>query len=334
MVVTLDDVAAGSGVSRSTASRALSGDARVKAATRSRVQAVAKDLGYSPNQAARNLASGRTGTVALVVPETNLLENPWVALVITGVCRAARRSGRSVTLWMDALSTERAPEVVRHGGADGLVIMASAFSREWISDVNTTRLPTVLVGEHDELPDAITVGSDNDEGGRLVARHLHELGHRKVAVLAGPQERPDARERLSSFLAEMALLDSPVPHYLVAEGDFSVGSGLSGLTSIIDEQPTAIFAANDLMAAGVLRGLRLAGKSAPNDVSVVGFDNLPIGKDLEPPLTTVNQDPLAMGEEAIRLMDRMIDGEPVESAVIPVKLITRRSTMPINVPLD
>lgn len=329
MAVTLDDVAAASGVSRSTASRALSGDPRVRDSTRRNVQAVAQSLGYRANNAARSLAKGRTGMVALVAPETNLLQNPWVALIITGVCRAARRTGRSVNLWMDPLSADRAPDVVRHGGVDGLIVLASEFGSAWIEDVRSSPLPTVLIGGHSALEELTTVASDNDLGARLVARHLHGLGHRRIGVLAGPQLRGDARVRLASFLDEMHVLGAPVPHHLVVEGDFSLGSGLAGLTTILEDEPTAIFAANDYMAVGALRGLRLAGRSVPADVSLVGFDNLPIGQDLEPALTTVNQDPIAMGEIAISLMQDMIDGRDVSSAQIPVELITRRSTRPL-----
>ncbi len=329
MAVTLDDVAAASGVSRSTASRALSGDPRVRDATRTRVKAVAQSLGYQANHAARSLAKGRTGMVALVVPETNLIQNPWVSLIITGVCRAARRTGRSVNLWMDPSSADRAPDVVRHGGVDGLIVMASEFGTQWTEDVRSSPLPTVMIGEHAALSELTTVGSDNDLGARLVARHVHELGHRHVGVLAGPQVRADARVRLASFLDEMDRLGAPVPHHLVVEGDYSLGSGLAGLTTILDERPTAVFAANDLMAAGALRGLRLAGLSVPGDVSLVGFDNLPIGQDLEPALTTVNQDPVTMGEVAVSLMQSMIDGDSAPSTQVPVELITRRSTRAI-----
>ncbi|MEZ0447091.1 LacI family DNA-binding transcriptional regulator [Cellulomonas sp. ICMP 17802] len=302
MVVTLRDVARAAGVSPATASRALSAPDLVAPARREHVQQIARELGYRPNRAARELITGRTGNLCLVVPD---LENPFFAAVAKGVQARARALGFAL-LVADAEEDPRLEaELVGHLGAqvDGVVLCSPRMSEAELDrlrrDVLDRGVPLLLVNRlHDGLPSVVI---DNADGVRQAVRHLHALGHRRIGFAGGPAgswsdaQRRRGVEHASHGLRSVEMVDlghfPPVFAGGVAAGDLVAASGV-----------TAVLAHNDLLALGILSRLRARGIRVPEEVSVVGYDDIPAATLVSPALTTVTVPLGRLGRAAVDLL--------------------------------
>jgi LacI family transcriptional regulator len=334
--VTLDDVARTSGVSRATASRALNGRTRVSPEVRARVTMIARSLGYRPNSAARTLVSGRSDIIGLVLPTGHIVNEPYEAHVLEAVATTATEAGQGMMLWLAAGEpSEAVRQGLRTGVADGLVISSVALGARWVEELLDGPHPCVLIGRHPERDDVPAVEIDNAGGVRRAVEHLAELGRRRIAMIRGPLGRLDADDREVAFRHALAVHDLPVDDRLFDRGVFNAASGAEAMERLLPHRPDAVFAANDLMAVGALRALRRAGVRVPDDVAVVGFDDLPAAAAADPPLTTVRHDIDAVGEAAVRtllhLVDADVNGDREATAsriVVDTPLIVRASTRP------
>ncbi len=324
MAVTIRDVASRAGVSISTVSRALALPDQVAEVTRLRVQETARSMGYRPNRAARGLITGRTGSIGLVVPD---LENPFFGSICKGVQARARSAGYAVFIADTDEDQTLEAEVVRSltKQVDG-VILCSARG----TDAAVARLaeegPLVLVNR--TLPNIPSITFDNGGGLRAVVRHLVALGHRKIAYCAGPMTSWSNRERSVAFRAygvESPELD------LIELGNFPpfFSGGIQAGDLAIASSATAVVAFNDLIAVGLLDRRRQRGLSAPGDMSVTGFDNVPVSTLVWPNLTTVDFPRIQMGRASVdTLLDTVLGSSGDFRAVdeIPVELVVRQST--------
>jgi DNA-binding LacI/PurR family transcriptional regulator len=313
--VTIKDVAAVAGVDVSTVSRVINGRPRISEATRTRVDKVIQQLDYRPNLAARAMVTKRTRTFALLVPN---LADPNVASIAAGAEERARHEGYSMVL---AAYSVHAPKdadpdsFFRAHRVDGLLLMSP---RHYPAD--TPELPVATL---EEAPVA------NADGGRQVGTLLHRLGHRWVAFLGGPQASPHVRERVRGLAATIGAPAS------VEFGDWSSESGFTLANRLLDDHPevTAIFAAGDRLALGVLNALHGRGVRVPEDVSVVGFDDTPMAAHYWPRLTTVTQPFQALGGAAFGILLDRIEGRAARPvAPLPVRLVERASTGPARHP--
>ncbi|MBX6721785.1 MAG: LacI family DNA-binding transcriptional regulator [Dactylosporangium sp.] len=324
--VVMADVAIAAGVSHMTVSRVLNGTARVSPATRARVEEALRALGYRPNAAARALATGRSGQLSVVFFDTTLF-GPASALF--AIEQAARHAGYSVNIvslpHIDQDTMRDAVATLRSQAVDGTIIVAphttaAAAVREVPAD-----LPAVVVAgaQTSGLP---VVAIDQETGARLATEHLLQLGHRTVWHVAGPGNWVDAKARARGWRKTLQRSGIPVPPALV--GDWSARSGYeAGVRLAADPDVTAVFVANDHMALGVLRALALAGRRVPQDVSVVGFDDVPESPYYPPALTTVRQDFEAVGVQAVAALLARINGqEPAPRELLVPELIIREST--------
>jgi LacI family transcriptional regulator len=334
-MVTLEEVARTSGVSRATASRALNGRDRVSPEVRNRVRIVANALGYRPNPAARSLASGRSGALGLVIPTGHLVEDPYGAHLVQAVAETATRHDQAVMLWLARAEPSAAVrDEFRTGLVDGLVISGVGFGSEWIEDLIDGPHPSVLVGRHPTRTDVASVQIDNVAGAHAAVEHLLDGGSRRVAIVLGPPERSDTQDRLAGYRAALSERELAVDPNLVGQGDFTVQSGYDAMRALLPHRPDGVFATNDLMAAGALRALAEAGLRVPDDVPVAGFDDLPIAATTEPALTTVAHDIDVVGEAAVETLLRLLDSDsprpaeprPAEPIVVPAPLLVRQST--------
>lgn len=332
MAVTIRDVARVAGVSISTVSRALAAPDLVAEATRVRVQETALSMGYRPNRAARSLVTGHTGSIGLVVPD---LENPFFGSICKGVQARARAAGYAVFIGDTDEDPMLEAELVRGLGrqVDG-VILCSARGTEAAVEQLATEGRLVLVNRsHSGIP---SVTFDNAGGLRAVMRHLVALGHRTIAYAAGPVSSWSNRSRTSAFLSyearspELELIElGNFPPYFsggTQAGDLAIASGA-----------TAIVAYNDLIAVGLMDRLRQRGLRVPEDVSVAGFDNVPVSTLVSPNLTTVDFPRIQMGRVAVdALLDTVLgrDGGIRPIPDIPVELVVRGSTgvAPVRTP--
>ncbi|HUZ21234.1 MAG TPA: LacI family DNA-binding transcriptional regulator [Acidimicrobiales bacterium] len=323
----MTDVAKLAGVSHQTVSRVLNGHPSVRPTTRVRVLAAIDQLGYRPNLAARALVTGRSRTLGLVTLDTTLF-GPVATLY--GIERAARETGYFVSVVslrsIDRLPVQEAIARLAEQSVEGVIVIAPLTSAKAALADLPTDLPVVVV-EGDPETDLGVVTVDQRGGARAATEHLLSLGHRTVFHVAGPTEWLEARERVAGWRLALEDAGAEVPSPLA--GDWTARSGFdAGATLARIPEATAVFAANDHMALGLLRALRERGRRVPEDVSVVGFDDIAESEFFTPPLTTVRQDFDEVGRRCLGfLLERLDSGSrSVERVVIPPELVVRQST--------
>jgi len=324
------DVARLAGVSQKTVSRVFNGERYVTADVRQRVLAAAEELGYRLNSAARTLASGRTRSIGVVALGTALY---GPASLLIGIERAARDAGYALrvvnTLEGDPGGVAGAVESLLEQGVDGIVVSEPIDEGSVSLSVD---VPVLVLGAPASFggPLAVSAGVGAEALARAATDHLLDLGHVTVHHLAGPQRWFAARDRLAGWRAALAARDRERPP--VVDGDWSAASGYAaGRELAAAGGVTAVFAANDDMAVGLVRALTEAGLRVPDDVSVVGFDDIPVSAYVTPPLTTVRQPFDAVAQEGLRLLVQAIekpDAEPASAGDPPVELVVRASTAP------
>ena len=328
---TLADVASLAGVSSATASRVLTGSARVRPQTRDKVELAMTRLGYVRNRAARASASRRAGSIALVMGEetVKVFADPFFGRILRTVSKAL--SAADLQLVMLTLHSPRDYRTVsrylRNGHVDGALFVSMHGRADF--DYASLGIPLVLCGRPVASSSALSyVDADNVGGAEAAVRYLLDSGRKAVATIAGPPDMAPGIDRLLGYrkaLAGAGALDSG----MIAYGDFSVISGQHALFRLIDHRPgiDAVFAASDLMAAGALHALRRLGRRVPHDVAVIGFDDMPSAQQTDPKLTTVRQPVDAMGVRMVsELLAQIADPawEPTR-VVLDTQLILRGS---------
>ena len=309
--VTLDDVARVSGVSQAAASRALNGRRGVRPEVRERVERVARSLGYRPNRAARNLASGRSAVIGLVIPSADLRLDPYGTSVTHAVARAATELDQGLMLVLDTGGPGRTVQhILRDGLIDGVLVDAVAAGETWVEQLLSADLPAVLIGSHPTRTDVDVVDVENLESSARVVEHLIEQGCRRIATITGPLDRVDATLRLDGSRLAHERHGLPVDEDLVVHGEFSRASGAAAAEALVARNavPDGLFAANDEMALGAMRVLQAAGLRIPADVAVAGFDGTSVPDEVEPSLTTVRQPFAEMARAAVGELLARIDG--------------------------
>lgn len=324
------DVARLAGVSQQTVSRVVNGSASLRPATRRRVQEAIDQLGYRPNSAARALVRGRTGIVGVIGTGSAHFGPTSIQRSIE---TAARERGLlASTVALAALTRDLLDDSVEHlrrQGVEGIILIAGQDDALELARSRTVGVPIVLV-EGDLTRARRTVGVDQVAGARMAVRHLLELGHREIVHLAGPPDWAEARARRNGWRAEMA--EAGLRPAEPVHGDWSAAFGHDTGRRVVDDPAvTAVFAANDQIAMGLLLALHEAGRRVPGDVSVVGFDDQPEAAYLLPPLTTVRQDFAELGARAVEAISSAIAGADVEPpSLLTPELVVRRSTGPVR----
>lgn len=328
MPVTIKDVAREAGVTVSTVSRSLNGSYGVHHATRAKVVAVAQRLNYSPSHAARGLVTGRTHALGLIISD---IRNPFFAEVARGAQEAASRAGYDLLLCnadLDPAAQLRSIRAMLGKRVDGLIMNSVlAFSRAEKQELAASRVPVVLLNRPRQARGFNVVRADNVLGGRLAGEYLNRLGHRRLAHLTGPRQHGNLTDRAQGFLAAC-------PDAIVLHGENTFASGCDMARRLFDAHPdvTAVFAASDVLAFGVLREAWNRGLRVPDHLSVIGFDNVDVSGVIHPPLTTIHQPKFEMGAAAVEILIRGSKpgaAVPPASRVLPVELIERESCRPI-----
>jgi LacI family transcriptional regulator len=324
---TLEMVAARAGVSPSTVSRVLNGTAVVSSVKRNAVGAAIAELGFVPNPVARGLAGGRTLSVGVVAPS---IDSPFYGVVLRGIEEELSRAGYSPLIAssrFDATEEQHCIEVLRSRRVDGIILLDGGLSVR-VLRAHAKVLPMVITGRHLKAPNLCGLHFDNIEGGRLATQHLIELGHRHIAFITGDARHPDANERLAGYCAALKEAGLELNPALVIPGLFHEASGLAAVERLLDsgERFSAIFAANDQMALGAALGLHRHSMRIPQDVSLVGYDDIAIALYSTPPLSTVRQSGYEVGQLAAAAMLKMVAGEKPLVKLPPPKFIAREST--------
>jgi LacI family transcriptional regulator len=338
-MTTIQQLAAKSGVSVATVSRALNGSPEVSEATRKRIVELAESLDYTPSAAARTLVSRRSHMVGVILdtgPGHPDLLHPFFQEVLVGLKHGAGARGYDLLLFASDepgngfVGTHSYLRRAGHHGVDGAIVMGFDGRDPEIAKLAASGLPCIAVDADLFGRRTGFVMSENDEGARLAVRHLHELGHDRIATITGTLGTKPGADRLDGYRGELAALGLELREEYVVEGDFYDESGYRGTLELLglDEAPTAIFAASDLMAAGALRAANELGIRVPEDVAVVGFDDIALASLITPQLTTVRQDMHALGEAAAQSLARMIDDPEAAPAheLVPTRLVVRASS--------
>jgi len=323
---TIKDVARVAGVSVATVSRALNGSENVLPDTRQRIVDVARELRYSPSGAARSLITRRTDTIGALLPD---LHGEFFSELIRGIDQAARARGLHLLLSSSHDDADEAAAALRamNGRVDGLIVMSPHADDDFLSQNLPHSLPAVLLNSGVRAPTQRGFAVDNFGGAREMTEHLVRTGRRRIAFLGGPAANFEARERERGYRAG---LPEGVQPWLL-QGDFFEAGGqragdlLLGLPA--SERPDAVFAANDIMAIGLLGTLLAGGVRVPEDIALAGFDDIPVARYVSPALTTMHVPIAALGSQALDALADALekDRTDVSTTVMPVQLVVRRS---------
>lgn len=329
-MVTIRDVAREAGVSMSTVSHVVNATRFVAPETEQLVRAAIERLGYTPNGIARALKGNRTRTLGMIVTASS---NPFFAHVIHGLETVSSDRGYSLILCNtddEPGKQIRAFEALHNRRIDGLAVMTSNADPGFLDDVQVRApdLPLLLL-DTDPRPGACTVTDDSVMGGRLAARLLAERGFRRIACITGPGRHPRSRARLAGFVEELGKAGLTLDPARLREADLTIAGGYAAAADLLDagDAPDAIFAFNDLMAAGVLRAAAERGLTVPDRLSVLGYDDIELAAYLTPPLSTIRQSAGLLGARAAELLiDHLEDGRPLPDLLsLPPDLVLRAS---------
>ncbi|MEV5755730.1 LacI family DNA-binding transcriptional regulator [Streptomyces tendae] len=326
-MASIKDVAAEAGVSVATVSRALNGHPSVSATARARVLAAVETLGYRPNALARSLRTDQTRTLGLVISD---VMNPYFTELARSVEEEARALGYSVIIG----NADERPDLQDHHVTtlldrriDGLLVSPTDGGSPRMLDAARAGTPMVFVDRWIPGVDVPVVRSDGRAAVRDLVAHLHGLGHRRLAIIAGPAATTTGRERVDAFREALAAYGLPLPDAYIGQGDFQAGSGRRVTEGFLDlpEPPEVVFAADNLMALGALDAVRARGLRVPEDIGLAAFDDIPWFLHTDPPVTAIAQPTRDLGRAAVRALVERIAGRAGESVTLPARLVVRRS---------
>ena len=320
-ILTMADLAELAGLSKITVSRALSDSPLVNAETRERIQLLAREHGYKLNLNARNLRLRRSHTVAVIVEmkpsHDRTMLDPYPLGLLGGILQELTAAGYSVLL-----TTRQGAAAAAVQAADGLILLGQGVHQDAVRRFDKLSMPMVVWGADTQGDSHVVVGSDNRLGGQVVAERFLALG-RQHPVFIGNPSHPEIFERLNGFVD--ALAQHGIKPLLMRRDEFTADSGVDAVNSLHARKVSfdAIFACSDLLAMGAIRATLELGRSVPGDVSVVGYDDMPLGASFMPPLTSVRQDWQDGGILLARKVLALIRGEPAYSETLPVSLVER-----------
>ncbi len=333
MSVTIKDIAKAAGVSHSTVSRALADSPLIRAETRARIRRLADQMGYTPSAIGRGLRTRRTATVGLVVTS---IADPFIAEVVQGIEDTALSYHYNAILCASQSEPEReltSVRTLREKRVDAIIVTSSRLGNLYLSHLRELGVPIVLINNQRGGNYTHSVLIDNRRGGELVGRYLLGLGHERIAYITGPIWAHASGLRLAGLRQALRTRGLSLPAEWVLKGDGRVEGGVEATNELLRRElpVSAVFCYNDMTALGVLAALHRAGKRAPGDISVVGFDDVPIVAHIEPPLTTVAQPKAELGRRAMEMALALIQGErDVHDVVLTPTLVERGSCRAVD----
>lgn len=329
MTISIKDVAEKAGVSPSTVSRALNDHPRISQETKERIQRLAAEMGYSPSAVARSLVTKHTRTVGFAVA---WVSDPFLAPLLRGVEDFAVENGYTVVLSSFYNEAQRERELLstfRERRVDGVIVESSRLDAEHYPLPDQFGLPIVLINRPEYVH---SVSTDNYQGGRLATEHLVALGHSRIGYIAAERGRRTNVDRLEAYKRVLQARGSAFEPDLVAQGDGYAEGGKEAMRRLLalPSPPTAVFCYNDLTAIGAARATREAGLRVPDDVSLIGFDDIELAAYVHPPLTTVRQPAYELGRRAMEMVLALMENErEVTSTMLEGELVVRESCRPL-----
>ncbi len=310
--LTLEMIAEKAGVSRATVSRVVNHHPNVRAEVRTRVQKVIDETGYQPHPAARSLASRRTNMLGLVIPRSvqHFFSDPYFPRLTQGIAEACNLADYTLSLFLlhtADVEKKLIPRISARGMLDGVIIQATHLGDNIVSEIAKGQVPFLVAGRPTDDSGASFIDVDNVSGAEKAVRYLVQLGRRRIATVTGSLNTAAGADRLAGYRRAFAESGRMVDESLITEGDFTEQSGYHAAARLLPQKPDAIFCGSDLMAVGVLRRLQEAGVRVPEDISLVGYDDLPPARLSNPPITTVRQPIRRFGARAVETLLEIID---------------------------
>lgn len=331
MPVTIKDIARVAGVSHTTVSRALKNHPAISRETTQRIQQLARQMGYIPSAVAQSLLSRQTWTIGMVI---TTIADPFIVKVVEGVEQVAQAANYSVFLATSHNNPDQEVAIVEtlhRRRVDAIIVTSSRVGSLYSSQLDQIQVPIVLINNNEEGEYLYSVAVDDMQGAILAAQHLVSLGHRRIGYV-GVNNRPKAnRRRLVGYEQALTQAGLKVDPALIIypDGQTDIECGQMSLQNLLTAQATAVFCFNDVVAIGLLMACRRQGVIVPDHLSVVGFDNIEPATYVAPPLTTVAQPLLALGQRAMEMTLDLLAGHDTQDQVLPCQLVVRQSTAPI-----
>lgn len=334
--LTLEDIAKKAGVSRSTVSRVVNDQPNVREDVRKRVLEVIQSTGYHPNAAARTLASQRSWTIGLVLPQSVsfVFTDPYYPHLTKGIAQACNQNDYTLALFLVGSKGDEEkifPRISRRGLLDGVVVQSGHHGDQTIiGRLIASEMPVVVAGRPYNVENASQVSYidiDNVNASYNAVSHLLRLGHKRVGTIHGPGTSTVGIDRLEGYRKALAERSLPVDPSLIIEGDFTEAGGYFAMQRLLPAEPDAVFAASDVMAIGAMRAAREAGLRVPDDIAFVGFDDLLIATLSDVKLTTVRQPVVQFGIKAVEILVDLIENgvHPARRVIMDTELIIRES---------
>jgi LacI family transcriptional regulator len=329
--VTLELIAREAGVSPSTVSRILNGTARVSELKRTAVEKTIERYNFQPNVIARGLAKGRTFSIGVL---TQFIESPFYGEALRGIEDALAGTGFAplfVSGHWNLKDEVRSMGLLQARRVDGVIVLTGKLSDEQLVQY-AQRTPVVITGRNLQAPNLVSLNVDDRLGGYKATQHLIEFGHTRIAYISGPVDHPDSMERLRGYQQALAEANLECDPELIAQADFHESGGVLAINQLVNSRRdfTAVLAANDQMAYGARLALYRLNIRVPEDISLVGFDDLPNSIYTMPPLTTIRQPIFELGKIAAQTVLKLITGEGTPQSTPPVELMIRESTRRIR----
>ena len=329
--LTIRQIAKLAGVSRSTVSRVINDHPNVSPEAREQVLQVVAETGFRPDPIARSLSSHRADIIGLVIPVTirSLFEDPFFPRLMQGISQGCNCHDYTLTLFLLHTLEDEAKlfrRISRRQFLDGVVVTATRTGDPLIPQLITNQIPFVLHGRHEDSRVSF-VEVDNETGAYRAVSHLVRLGRRRIALIAGPSGSLAAEDRTQGYLNVLQERRVRVDEALIQHGDFTEASGYAAMQRLLPNEPDAVFVGSDTMALGAMRALREAGRRVPDEVALVGFDDVPQAATADPPLTTIRQPIQRAGVLAVEMLIDILEngGEPPRRIILPTELVIRAS---------
>ena len=330
--LTLEDVAKLAGVHRSTVSRVVNESPNVSPEVRRRVQKIIQSTGYQPNAAARSLASQRSNVIGLVLPRSvsSFFTDPFFPHLTQGIAFGCNNHNLTLSLFLTGSKEDEEkilPRISRRGLLDGILIQSGRSGEILIERLTNSNIPSAIIGRP-FMPDGISyIDIDNVNAGIKATRHLIDLGYKRIAAITGNLDSTVTEDRLEGYKKALTAAGRSFEEKLLVEGDFTESSGYRAMNILLAQKPDAIFAMSDIMAAGAIRAIQEAGLRVPQDIAIVGFDDVPIARQTKVQLTTIKQPITRFGIKAVELLIDLIENgsKPARRIILDAELVIRDS---------
>ena len=327
--LTISKIAEMANVSKTTVSRVINKKPDVNPKTREKIEDIIRQYDFSPNAFASAILKKKSDTIALVIPydETYILFNPYYSDMIRGVSNEIKKYGYYLMLIYS--DTPDYLAAIRQKRVDGIIMLSPGESHlKIIEQILSQGVPFVSTSRTPGLQNIYSIVTDDFAGACYAVEHLVSLGHKKIGFINGPEILASSTERLNGYKHVLKKMNIPFDEAIVFNGDTSIESGYNITKQYLKiQEVSAIFTGSDLMAIGAISAINESGLNVPNDISLVGFDDMPFSSYLNPPLTTVRQHAFQKGNLAASMLVSIMEGQPVEQQIkMPVELVVRKST--------